>query len=82
MYKKEFTYVVEHEIFERGDIVTARNKNSSLNIGEQYTVTDCYEPKYEGDVVCVFVDGKRTGVDGANLMLFSEYQDLIKQQNI
>ena len=80
MNKKVFTYTVEHEIFEVGDIVTPKSKRSSLEVMKPYTVTSCYEPKYEGDVVCVFVDGHRTGVNGADLMLFSEFQELIKQQ--
>jgi hypothetical protein len=74
MFVKQFTYVVEHKIYEKGDIVTAMSKRHSLDVGKQYIVTECFEPKYEGDVVTVFVEGRKTGVDGYGLILFSEYE--------
>ena len=68
MFIKEFSYIVEHEIFEVGDKVSPLNKNCPLDDGV-YIVTECTEPKYEGDIVCVFVDGRKTGIDGRNLLL-------------
>lgn len=77
MFVKTFTYVVEHEIYEKGDIVTARSNKHSLNFGEKYIVTECIEPKYEGDTVTVFVEGRKSGVDGYGVMLFSEDENKI-----
>ena len=69
MFIKEFSYIVEHEIFEVGDKVTPKSMRSALDYKKTYTVAKCTEPKYEGDIVCVFVEGRITGVNGADLEL-------------
>ena len=66
---KTFTWTETHSIYEVGDRVTPTSNRHELEMGKTYTVTECIEPCYAGDVVTVFVEGQETGVGGEYLTL-------------
>ena len=53
---------LHYNYFEPGTLVTPTSPRHPLDMGKQYVVTQCIEPRYEGDEGVVFVQGRDLGV--------------------